>query len=56
MDEDPPLSKRGRLEGPNTSGLGSQLSAADEEEEVRQAKKTAAQDRRFLFKVISYHA
>lgn len=50
-DEDAPLSKRGRLEGPNPSGLGSQLSAADEEEEVRQAKKTAGQDRRFLFKV-----
>lgn len=53
MDEEGPLSKRGRLEGPNTSGLGSQLSAADEEEEVRQAKKTATQNRRFLFKVIS---
>lgn len=45
------MSKRGRLEGPHTSGLGSQLSAADEEEEVRQAKKTAVQDKRFLFKV-----
>ena len=53
MDEDAPLSKRGRLEGPNTSGLGSQISAADEEEEVKQARKTGVHDRRFLFKVIS---
>ena len=51
VDEDAPLSKRGRLEGPNTSGLGSQISAADEEEELKQAKNATVQDRRFLFKV-----
>lgn len=53
MDEEALLSKRGRLEGPDTMGLGSQISAADEEEEVRQAKKSAVQDRRFLFKVVT---
>ena len=45
--------KRARLEGADTSGLGSQNpDEANEEEEQKQSKQTTAKDRSFSFKVM----